>query len=151
MLRYYPSGFYGIPGKRVRINNAVQGESGRMAYVFTMLIEGKQNPSEADLILRLAKSRDFFGECMETFYGRDSVTDEPVQHSFLITSVGWVPKSMNQLRIEGCYRITDDSPSVLIEKYDFSSKTGTMTYRLPKSNPGEMVNDVGSGKGFAAA
>ncbi len=122
-----------------------------MAKVFTILIEGDKNPNEGEVYLRLAKARDFFGECEVTFYGRDSKTSEPVQHSFLIWGVGRVPKSMNRLKIEGCYRIADERPSVLIEEYDFSKKTGTMTYTLPKTKPGEVMEDTNFNRGLAVA
>lgn len=122
-----------------------------MAHVFTMLIEGDTNPSEGDVFLRLMRSRDFFGECEVTFYGSDSKTGEPIQHSFLISSVGWMPGSMNRLKIEGCYRIADERPSVFIEEYNFSKKTGTMTYTLPKPKPGEVMEDAPFSQELAAA
>lgn len=112
-----------------------------MAHVFTMLIEGDKNPSVGDVYYHSMKSRDFFGECEVTFYGRDSKTGEPVQHSCLISSVGWVPKSMSNLKIEGSYRITDEHPSVHIQDYNPLKKTGTMTYTLPQPKPGEVVEE----------
>ena len=122
-----------------------------MAQVFTMQIEGDKNPSQGDVYLHFMKSRDFFGECEVTFYGRDSKTGEPVQHSFLISSVGWVPKSMSNLKIEGCYRITDERSSVHIQDYNALKKTGTMTYTLPQLKPGEVVEDTHFNQELAVA
>ena len=122
-----------------------------MAHVFTMLIEGDKNPSEGDLYLFFMRSRDFFGECEATFYGKDSKTGQPIQHSCLISSVGWVPKSMNSLKIEGSYRITDECPSVHIPEYNPLKKTGTMTYTLPKPKVGELMEEVHFGQELAVA
>ena len=122
-----------------------------MAHVFTMLIEGDTNPSSGDVYYHFMKSRDFFGECEVTFYGSDSKTGELIQHSCLISSVGWVPNSMNNLKIEGSYSLTDERPSVHIQDYNPLKKTGTMTYTLPQPKQGEVVGEAHFNPGLAVA